>query len=109
MTADDFDADTPPPRVRPTGDPVPRFLTVPPGESVADLFRTWDAAGRIPEGSALCEHTGTLEGGTGYRVAVGGPLGDAGREVPAEELARALIVAVVSQGARFYVVLRPEG
>lgn len=107
--ADDFDAGTPPPRRRRPGDAVPRFVWVPPGESVPHLYRGWDAGGRVPAGSALCDFVGTLGGGTGYRVALDGPLGAAGRGVPADDLAAWRIAAVVSQGARFYVVLVRPG
>lgn len=52
---DDFDADTPPPKGRPRGLPLPRIVTLPPGEDVAGIFRQWDREGRVPAGSVLCE------------------------------------------------------
>lgn len=69
---DDFDADTPPPRRRPIGDPVPPFVVLPPGESAIGAFLGWYRNGRIPAGSVLCDHVGTAVGTarhSGYRVA----------------------------------------
>ena len=38
ISHDDFDADTPPPRRRPQGDPAPRSVLLPPGESPFDFI-----------------------------------------------------------------------
>lgn len=54
---DDFDADTPPPKGRPIGTPVPGYVTLPAGEDVVEQFRQWDRAGRIPAGAVLCRYT----------------------------------------------------
>lgn len=55
---DDFDEATPPPRGRPVGDPIPRYMVVPRGQLVIDLFREWDKEGRIPATAALVQATG---------------------------------------------------
>jgi len=119
--ADDFDADTPPPRVRPTGDPVPPYVELPPGESVLAVFADWDRKGRIPAGSVLCDHVGTAVGAakhSGYRVAAvpADPtapgrlaLGKVGDLIPAENLDgyRVAVVICVKRRLSLMVVMGP--
>lgn len=74
--AEDWDESTPPPRVRPQGEPVARFVRLPAGEDLKGLYLSWDAEGRIPAGSVLAE----------FRPASGSPgvpyLSLCGRSVP---------------------------
>lgn len=105
--ADDFDESTPPPRGRPIGQPVPRFVRLPPGESPLGAYLDWDRKGRIPAGSILCDHIGTSCGTakhSGYRVA-GLPelvsheqataLGCAGQMADASALERFVVAVVI--------------
>lgn len=116
---DDFDADTPPPRRRPIGDPVPPFVTLPPGEPVVETFKDWDRKGRIPAGSVLCEHVGTalgMNGHSGYRVAAEtdqpnrSPLGQPWAIIPADILDRWRVAVVIQEAKRApsFVVMSPR-
>jgi hypothetical protein len=119
---DDFDADTPPPRCRPIGDPVPPFVVLPPGESVLGAFKGWDDRGRIPAGSVLCDHVGTACGtvkASGYRVAAvsmdpNAPgrlaLGKVGDLAPADTLDAYRVAVVIQEGKRSpaVVVMSPK-
>ncbi|MFO0806053.1 MAG: hypothetical protein U0791_23355 [Gemmataceae bacterium] len=103
-TPDDFDENTPPPRVRPQGEAVPHFLKVPAGESVIALFFEWDKAGRIPAGSVLCEFQGS-EFGTrpSHRVTATTwppPLGEPGDEIPDEKLDAFRVRVSIDQRAK---------
>lgn len=112
-TENDFDESTPPPRVRPKGDPVPRWVELPPGEPVALLFERWDREGRVPAGSVLCRFVGTslgMTGDAGLEVLAGTGLGVEGFR-PTAEQARGYRVAVTvrekGRPSRDCVVLAP--
>jgi len=116
---DDFDADTPPPRRRPIGDPIPPFVTLPPGEPVVETFKDWDRKGRITAGSVLCEHVGTLlgtSGHSGYRVMAEtdqpnrSPLGQPRANIPADALDGWRVAVVIQEGKRApaVVVMSPR-
>ncbi|AWM41749.1 hypothetical protein GobsT_71530 [Gemmata obscuriglobus] len=64
--ADDFDENTPPPRGRPQGEPLRKFVELPPGEPVLSLFEQWDKDGKFPAGCVLAEHVRD-----GYRLTAG--------------------------------------
>lgn len=63
--AHDFDENTPPPKGRPRGVPLPREYRLPPGEDSAGVFGQWDREGRIAAGSILCEFIGLAPCGSG--------------------------------------------
>lgn len=120
VVADDFDERTPPPRRRPGGDPLPRDVVLPPGESLVGAFWSWERAGRIPESAVLLKWVGTLldPGRSGYRVAappMAGPegrrlaLGAAGDEVPPAAIApyRLYGTARVTGEASTYAIFYP--
>lgn len=65
---DDFDDATPPPKGRPIGEPVPGYVTLPPGEDVPAVFAQWDKAGRIPAGAVLCRWPECAVAATGAGV-----------------------------------------
>lgn len=111
---DDWNENTPPPRVRPQGTPIPGWVPLTPGEEAAVNFAAWDKAGRVPAGSVLAEFTGTACGptrSTGYRLAVGKLAGIAvGASIPLSTLDGLRIVSnVVEQlkGRRSFVVMAP--
>lgn len=109
---DTFDENTPPPRRRPVGDPIPRYVVAPPGESAAALFAHWDAHGRIPPRCVLARF------GAGYTVAAVSctgqtlhtDLGKVGETIPDKRLAAYAILAEVvhAKGGRRHVVLAPR-
>lgn len=106
--AEEFTEDTPPPRTRPHGDPLPRFVTLPPGEDPAALFPVWDRAGRVPAGSVLTEFVGTFDAPGGYVDMAGNPVR------PSESDGRRVEVVVRCQPdqrkpSRLFAVLDPEG
>jgi len=115
----DFDESTPPPRTRPQGPPVPRFVKLPPGESVLGAFRDWDYKGRIPEGSVLCDLVGSglKDGVSGYVVAAipetGSPnlallLGGAGHRVQPRALDGYEVRVNIRQESKWLVVFSPK-
>lgn len=55
-----FTEDTPPPRGRPKGTPLPAHVELRTLEPVAEQFAEWDATGRIPAGCRLAEFVGVL-------------------------------------------------
>lgn len=110
-----FTGDDPPPRRRPVGEPLPRFVAVPPGEHAAQYFAKWDHDGRVPAGSVLCRFVGTDFRTSGYAVECqpadgSAPLGPVGRVVPADRLdAYAVTVTVVERpGFRQLAVMSPR-
>jgi hypothetical protein len=109
---DDFDENTPPPRARPQGEPLPRHVVLPPGESPEAEFLRWDRSGRIPPGCVLAEFVGTLGGGSGYRVAMNppglAPFGGVGSGVPAGARFRQVAaVALAHRPMKWFCVLCP--
>lgn len=81
---------------RPQGDPIPRHMTLPPGEDLVPMFCEWDRAGRIPEGCVLCKFQATFGSRPSYKKVYG--------KVPD---GRSRIVAVIEQEYRTYCVLLP--
>lgn len=113
-SAADFDESTPPPRIRPIGDAVRRYVKLPRGESAVQTYWDWDKAGRIPAGSVLCEFIGTEMGTrSGYRVAATPwppPLGEPGEEVPLEKLDGWYCrVSIDQRGSNNHLVMSREG
>lgn len=110
---DDFDADTPPPRSRPIGDPVKRYVKLQPGESPVAKFHEWDRAGRIPAGSVLCECIFSDFGrNSGLRLAAGVGLGDVGlgEVIPIEKIEGWFAsVSIDQRGAANHAVMSREG
>lgn len=100
-SAADFTEDTPPPRVRPQGSPVPPFVRLPPGAAESE-FAAWDKDGRIPEGSILARFVGVLDSPSGYAVE--------GKPLPVERLNHLRMVATVREapGGRTFAVLAEE-
>lgn len=123
---DDFDENTPPPRRRPEGNPIPRWVSLPPGEPILPTFRGWERQGRIPPGCILAEFVGTglatRDTRSGYRLVAyaddspagtGRGLGPVGTELRVDVADQLDTVATVREQApalRWYVVLaRREG
>lgn len=115
-TATDFDEATPPPRTRPCGDPVPAYVTLPPGESLTGVFHDWDRKGRVAGGSVLCRFVGRpldRPGHSGYVVEVldpfaRTPLGPVGTVIPAAAVeAYRVAVVVHAKGHGLFAVLSP--
>jgi len=115
----DFDENFPPPRARPQGPPVPRFVKLLPGESVLGAFRDWDVKGRIPEGSVLCDFVGTglKPLASGYVVAaisetsppeLRTALGTVGQRVPLECLEGYVVAVNIRQVSKWLVVFSPR-
>lgn len=115
--ADEFDQ--PPPRRGPAGDPVPRYVALPPGQEAQPLYLEWERAGRIPAGTVLARFLGTnmdRTNGSGYRVEAypdrkcGGPLGALGSVIPMTGLAglRHVTVVYAAWAGALYVVLAPR-
>lgn len=111
--SDDFDEGTDPRRRRPQGVPAPRHAVLPPGEPLIPTFLDWDAKGRIPEGSVLCEFTGTVRGfdAPGYTVVSGDMAGNRPRSRP--DMATLVKYRIVSWlkahgNANWYCVLAPR-
>lgn len=118
--ADDFTESDPPPRRRPQGLPVGRYVTLPAGESAARSFGAWDHQGRVPAGSVLCRFVGTgLDPkASGYVVAALpmetdpprlalGPVGTPVREAKLDGY-RVLSVVVVKGELGTYAVMSPK-
>jgi len=113
----DFDEATPPPRTRPQGEPVGRYVTLPPGESICSTFLGWDNAGRIPANAVLAHFVGAGldRKASGYVVVcypqsmVGKPpLGGVEKPISPEALEAYRIAVVVVQKPKTYVVLTPK-
>ena len=102
--ADDFDESTPPPRTRPRGDPLPRFVRFPPGEDIPARFAEWDKAGRVPAGSVLVRFVGT-----GYVPGRSGLAAPDGDPITPAEAAKLRPVADVVVGGATWVVMTREG
>lgn len=99
--AADFTEDTPPPKVRPKGVSVGRYVTVPPGGVEAE-FAEWDRTGRVPAGSVLARFVGTFDSPSGYKAR--------GVNVPSDRLALFDVSTVVKEDktGRTWVVLTPK-
>lgn len=100
--------------MRPTGDPVRRWVELQPGEDAAALFAEWDRAGRVPAGSVLLRHVGTslgMTGTAGFVVLAGDGLGEPGTYPRLEALDGYRKVATVRVAGRMpdVVVMAPEG
>jgi hypothetical protein len=113
---DDFDESTPPPRSRPEGEPLPRLVTLPPGEPLLPWFAQCDRAGRVPVGCVLLRHVGTcygLAGHAGYVVLAGDGLGAVGSHPTLEAMGRFRDVCAVREGGERrmpdVVVVAPAG
>ncbi len=61
-SAADFDESTPPPRRRPAGEALGRYVVLPEGESLIGVYLAWDKQGRIPPGSVLLKFLGDATG-----------------------------------------------
>jgi len=111
--ATDFDENTPPPRTRPTGVPVQRFVRLKPGESVVAKYLEWDKLGRIPAGSVLFERVWSDFGlSDPYMVAASSwppPLGEPGATLSEAALAGWTARVVIEQrGQPTHVVMSRE-
>ncbi len=112
---EDFTEHSPPPKRRPIGDPVPKLLVLPPGESLLATFLIWDKVGRVPEGSLLCEFVGTRPETTRPRVGYVHRGGRAGLLVPGVELTndqlrqlRIISTLKGSESPNWFVILAPK-
>lgn len=111
--ATDFDENTPPPRTRPIGRPVPRHVRLKPGESVVQVYLEWDKQGRIPAGSVLFERLWSDFGRSDpFMVAAScwpPPLGEPGETLSEAKLAGWTQRVVIEQkGQPAHVVMSRE-
>lgn len=116
--SDAWDENTPPPRQRPQGVPLPRRVVLPPGEGLIGFFAHCDQRGRVPPRCVLAEFVGTMGGVPSGHVVVAlshtgtsahTELGAVGDPVPADRLRWYRVVAEVVQGRHVYVILAPKG
>jgi hypothetical protein len=103
--ADEFDQ--PPPRRRPQGDPVPRYVTLPPGEEAVPLYLGWEKAGRIPAGTVLARFDSRYTLAAYPDGSPKGPLGKVGAAIPVDGRRHVTVVYAAWAGA-LYVVLAPR-
>jgi len=103
--ADEFDQ--PPPRRRPKGDPVPRYVALPPGQEAEPLYLEWERAGRIPAGTVLARFAGRYTLAAYPDGATKGEHGKVGAVIPGTGLRHVTVVYAAWAGA-LYVGLAPR-
>ena len=103
----DFTEHTPPPQIRPRGEPIPTSYTLGKGETAIDRFREWYREGRTPCDAVLVEWVGTYgnyPGGLKFICA--------SRETVASGIADSLadwptVCTLFGKGATFLVLMPP--